>query len=189
MGRLPSYPQETYDAPSTTAVAALVRGNQVTVGWVGDSRAYWIPLVPSQGVGVQLTRDHAWAAEMVATGQMSAAEAARSPKAHAITRWIGADAGEDCGPEVATYALTGPGYLLLSSDGLWNYAANPGELAALIQAAGKVVSEDAANAALGTKSDVDVVNATAIAQHLVDHANTCGGRDNITVALLIRDTA
>ncbi len=151
VGRLPFFPQKSYDAPSTTAVAALVRGNQVTVGWVGDSRAYWIPLYPAQGVGVQLTRDHAWAAEMVATGQLSAAEAARSPKAHAITRWIGADAGEDCGPEVATYALTGPGYLLLSSDGLWNYAPNPGELAALIQAAGNLSRRTRATQRLGLK--------------------------------------
>ena len=30
------------DSPSTTVVAAWVRGREITVGWVGDSRAYWI---------------------------------------------------------------------------------------------------------------------------------------------------
>ena len=40
--------------PSTTLVAAILKNNRVTIGWIGDSRAYWL-----NGTGaVQLTRDH-----------------------------------------------------------------------------------------------------------------------------------
>ena len=40
----------------------------------------------------QLTVDDSWVQEQVASGQLSEAEADRHPRAHAITRWVGADA-------------------------------------------------------------------------------------------------
>jgi serine/threonine protein phosphatase PrpC len=36
-----------HEAPSCTFVSAVTTPGAVTVGWVGDSRAYWLPAVPS----------------------------------------------------------------------------------------------------------------------------------------------
>ena len=149
-------------APSTTVVAAMVAGGRVTVGWVGDSRAYWI----AEGLAEQMTVDHSWMNEVVSSGLVSAEEAARSPKAHAITRWLGADAvGGEAEPGVVSRAVDTSGFLLLCTDGLWNYAASAEEMLALFEGA--------------ERRDV-----TEIARDLVKFALDRGGMDNITVALM-----
>ncbi|WP_455604816.1 PP2C family protein-serine/threonine phosphatase, partial [Cellulosimicrobium funkei] len=51
--------------PSCTFVAAVVDGPLVVAGWVGDSRAYWIP---DDGDAHQLSVDDSWAQEMIALG-------------------------------------------------------------------------------------------------------------------------
>ncbi|GII60666.1 hypothetical protein Skr01_07510 [Sphaerisporangium krabiense] len=94
------------DSPACTYVSAVVAGRHVTVGWVGDSRAYWL--------GAQsalLTEDDA------------------TPGTHMLTAWLGADAGEVV-PRVRTFTTDGPGAVLLCSDGLWNYYPEPEALAA-----------------------------------------------------------
>ncbi len=58
----------------------------------------------------------------------------------------------------------GPGWVLVCSDGLWNYASEPDDLIAQIQKAG---TTDPAELALA----------------LVDFANASGGVDNITATL------
>lgn len=82
------------EPPSTTIVAAVVQQNTATIGWVGDSRAYWISDNNSQ----QLTKDHSWLSEVVAAGEMTQAQAKQSPQANAITRWLGADVIDDATP-------------------------------------------------------------------------------------------
>ena len=143
------------DPPSTTVVAAMVRDLDVTVGWAGDSRAYWV--APS-GESRQLTADHSWMNDVVTAGQMSLEQAEKAPQAHGITRWLGADAGENAQPDVINFKVADPGYLLLCTDGLWNYEPELkiGEEAGLLDQA----------------------------RHLVDFANNQGGHDNITVVLL-----
>ena len=148
-------------APSTTVVAAMVLGSRLTVGWIGDSRAYWFG---ASGVR-QLTEDHSWQNQVVRAGVMTAEEAAKSPKAHAITRWIGADSLDDEVAEVSGQALDGPGTLLLCTDGLWNYAATEEAMAELMAS---VAGKDAAETA----------------RELVRFALERGGVDNVTVAVL-----
>jgi PPM family protein phosphatase len=148
------------DPPSTTLVAALVAEGAVTVGWVGDSRAYWID---SHGAR-QLTNDHSWMNSVVSSCEMTAEEAERHPQAHAITRWLGADAGENATPDIARFPIAPPGILLLCTDGLWNYAPTPEAIAELVDASGE--------------------DALAVARHLVDFANAQGGHDNITAIVL-----
>ncbi|GAA3846386.1 hypothetical protein GCM10022226_82450 [Sphaerisporangium flaviroseum] len=94
------------DSPACTYVSAVVAGRQVTVGWVGDSRAYWLGTHCSM-----LTVDDA------------------TPGTHMLTAWLGADAGEVV-PHVTTFTSDGPGVVLLCSDGLWNYYPEPEALAA-----------------------------------------------------------
>ena len=71
--------------PGTTIVAAVVQGETLTVGWVGDSRAYWFSL---DGANL-LTRDHSWVNEMVDAGEMTEEEALHSkqaPRHHPLPR-------------------------------------------------------------------------------------------------------
>ena len=147
---------------SCTVVAAVIDRSLLVVGWVGDSRAYWLP---DEGEGLLLTEDDSFAAEQIAAG-VPRAEAESGPQAHAITRWLGSDA-PDHTPRTASLDLAGPGWVLVCSDGLWNYASEPGEVAALV----------AQLAPPGGTAPLD------LAEALVGWANAQGGQDNITVAL------
>jgi serine/threonine protein phosphatase PrpC len=151
-------------APSCTLVAALVenaaeRSPEVTVAWVGDSRAYWLTAPGAAEHSTVLTTDHSWAVEIVALGELDEAAAAADPRAHAITRWMGADASD--APSVTQLSPAGPGVLLLCSDGLWNYLPEAADLASAAFAAGTSPYEMAAE--------------------LTQYAIDSGGRDNITV--------
>ena len=108
-------PRRAASNPACTIVAATVRGSSVTVGWIGDSRAYW---VPTEGAAEQLTEDDSWATHVIALGA-DPEQAMRDPKAHAITAWLGADAGAIT-PRTAEFVVGDPGHLVLCSDGLWN---------------------------------------------------------------------
>lgn len=148
--------------PSCTFVAAVLDGDRLAVGNVGDSRAYWLP---DAGEPAVLTTDDSWAAEQIAEG-VPQADAEAGPQAHAITRWLGVDAHDQV-PRVTHRTLDGPGWLLLCSDGLWNYCSEPTSTARVVA--------DAAAAHDGEP--------LATAQALVRWANAQGGKDNITVAL------
>jgi len=147
--------------PSTTFVAAVLQGRDAFVGWVGDSRAYW---VPDGATAEQLSVDDSWAAEAIALG-VPREEAESGPKAHAITRWLGADA-PDPDPRTLSRRLDGPGWLLLCSDGLWNYCSEP-------EALGELVADTREHAQAPRE----------LAEALVQWAIDAGGADNISVAL------
>lgn len=158
------------DGPSCTLVAALVdrSGPEITVGWVGDSRAYWLAEPGGAEPARVLTVDHSWAVEAVAAGLLDATAATADHRAHAITRWLGPDGEPE--PEVVTVRPAGPGVLLLCSDGLWNYLPDATELAAVALAGGAPAGD--AGGPLGA-----AVTLTAVALD-------AGGRDNITVVVI-----
>jgi PPM family protein phosphatase len=104
-----------FDAPACTFLAAVVEGGQLTVGWVGDSRAYWL-----DGAGARcLTVDDSLAGQLAAAG-VDADALRLSAQAAALTRWLGADAPAG-DPHVTTLRPATAGVLLLSSDGLTRY--------------------------------------------------------------------
>ena len=157
-------------APSCTLVSALVdRPDQgrpeITVAWVGDSRAYWLAAAGAAEPARLLTADHSWAAEIVAAGVLDSATAMADARAHAITRWIGAD----CAPEpgVVTLRPAGSGVLMLCSDGLWNYLPDAQDLAAVTL---QTIER-------GTGSLDAAVAITSVALD-------AGGGDNITVVVI-----
>jgi serine/threonine protein phosphatase PrpC len=113
---------------SCTFVAAVLEDGLLVAGTVGDSRAYWFP---DAAEAVALTVDDSWAAELIATG-VSRQEAESGPQSHAITRWLGLDA-PDHTPRTTTLEVTGPGWLLVCSDGLWNYCSEAAPLADLVR--------------------------------------------------------
>ncbi|WP_039932620.1 PP2C family protein-serine/threonine phosphatase, partial [Streptomyces viridochromogenes] len=151
------------NAPACTLVGAVVTSGLLIVGWVGDSRAYWVP-VDRSAPPARLTEDDSWAAQMVAAGLMNEAEAYADERAHAITGWLGADAYE-LEPHTAAFKPDRPGVVVVCTDGLWNYAEAAEEMA-------RVVPLDAATHPLHS------------ARVLVGHALDGGGHDNVTVALV-----
>jgi serine/threonine protein phosphatase PrpC len=156
-------PRRAASNPACTIVAAVVRGADVEFGWLGDSRAYWLP---ADGPAQQLTEDDSWATHVIALGA-DPEVAMRDPKAHAITGWLGADAGPT-GPRVGTFTVTEPGgHLVLCSDGLWNYLTDPELFAAAVRA--------------GLRAEGTLIGA---ARSLCELAVEAGGADNITVALV-----
>ena len=163
---LQSDPEKPKDPPGATIVVGLVRAGSATLGWLGDSRAYWI----GTGEARLLTHDHSWVNAVVDSGEMLEEEALKSPEAHAITRCLGplnGDApGESPEPTIITVPLTGPGMLLLCTDGLWNYAPETEQIAGLVR-----------RASAGG-------DAMAACRVLIEYAISKGGRDNITAALL-----
>lgn len=156
-------PDALGSCPSTTVVAAVATPDQVKVAWLGDSRAYWIS---QEGVN-QLTSDHSWMNAVLSSGELTASEAAKSPQAHGITRWLGADADGEMQPDLVDFAVPGPGSLLLCTDGLWNYAPQPADMEALMR-----------------QCSQQEATALQTARRLIDFANGKGGQDNVTAALL-----
>jgi serine/threonine protein phosphatase PrpC len=100
---------------------------------------------------------------MVASGLLNEAEAMASSHAHVITRWLGADI-PDPQAHLIRFEPTGPGVLLVCSDGLWNYLPAAGELAAR-------ALPDAVGDPLGA------------AGALLKFALDAGGADNVTIVL------
>ena len=149
---------------SCTFVAAVMEQDLLVVGSVGDSRAYWIP---DLGEASALTMDDSFSQMQIAAG-VPRAEAESGPRSHAITRWLGQDA-PDHKPATATMTLADPGWLLVCSDGLWNYCSEARDLAELVR----------------KTSDTPPVNAQplALAEALVSWAKAQGGQDNISAAL------
>ena len=151
-------PASTNPASATFAVAVL-EGGLLAHANIGDSRVYWLP---DAGPAVQLTVDDSAAQQQMEAG-VPREVAETSPQAHAITKWLGRDA-PDITPRTGQLEITGPGWVLACSDGLWNYASEPEALAAQVAAAGTAVPLELALA-------------------LTAFANAQGGRDNITAAL------
>ena len=142
----------------TTVTAALVDAAEgtVTIGHVGDSRAYLLRGDSFQ----QLSTDHSLVAELVQSGVLTPEEAERHPQRSAITRALGTD------PAVEVEVQTVPGEVgdlfLLCSDGL-PVMLGDDEIAAAIEGAGR--------------------DPQAAGEALVAAANAHGGEDNITVVL------
>ena len=189
--------------PACTFVAAVVEEDLVVVGSVGDSRAYWLPDPPDtepdppdtvadslagtgsepapEHVPLLLTEDDSFAQEQIRAG-MDRAAAESGPHAHTITRWLGSDA-PDHTPASRSLVPAGPGWLLLCSDGLWNYASEPADLAAVVR---QVAAERTVRPPSGARAldrPWSTVEPLALAQGLIRWANAQGGHDNITAVV------
>lgn len=157
----------TEDGPNTascTFAAAVVTDHLVVHGNVGDSRVYWLP---DAGEASELSVDDSVAQERIAAG-IPREDAENGPQAHAITRWLGRDS-EDHEPTTGSLQVSEPGWLMVCSDGLWNYASEASVLQELVA---ELITEDGARREPLPLSDA-----------LVTWANEQGGRDNVSVAL------
>jgi len=139
----------------TTLTLGLFRPDgTLELGHVGDSRAY---LLNSDGLEL-LTTDHTVVAELVAMGHLDPGDAERHPQRHLLTRAIG------LGPVLVDeerVSLSDGDRVLFCSDGLTSMLSD----------------EQITEIATG-----DDVEPTVWA--LVEAANTAGGVDNISVAIV-----
>lgn len=150
-------PTDPMAAPSCTIVAAVAIGDVITIGWIGDSRAYLI----GSGGAAKLTEDDTWAAEAARAGLIPESAVETDRRAHTLTRWLGADA-DDLQPHVRAVRTDRPARLIVCSDGLWNYASDPLAVAAVVERVGP---------------DAPPIE---VARCLVDFAIESGGHDNVT---------
>jgi PPM family protein phosphatase len=141
----------------TTLTAALVLGQQMTIGHVGDSRAYSIH---AYGGGEILTRDHSLVKRLEELGQISSEEAAIHPQRNVLYRALGQ--GEILEPDIFTAPFPQAGYLLLCSDGLWS-----------------VLPDSNIYETVVSTKDLQLS-----CQKLVAAANDAGGPDNISVVIV-----
>src|SRR2546421_2012553 len=138
----------------TTMTVALVEGDLVTFGHVGDSRAY---LVRDGGME-QLTEDHSLVNELLKSGKLSAEEAETHPQRSVITRAVGTDPDVDV--DSFTVHTQDGDVFLICSDGLTD-----------------MVDDRAILDAVEHHRD----NLDRLTKQLVSAANRGGGEDNITV--------
>jgi serine/threonine protein phosphatase PrpC len=138
----------------TTLTVALVENGLVSIGHVGDSRAYLV----RDGKLEQVTEDHSLVGELMRSGKLSAEEAETHPQRSVITRALGTDPDVD----VDMFPVeTRPGDLfLICSDGLTSMVDDQKILELVEQ----------------HRADLQ-----ALVKALIKAANRGGGEDNITV--------
>jgi serine/threonine protein phosphatase PrpC len=146
---------DSHRGMGTTVTAAKVTGDEVSLGHVGDSRAYRL----REGELEQLTRDHSLVAELERSGQITPEAAEHHPQRSIITRALGPEPDV----EVDTYTLAGRAgdLFLICSDGLTS-----------------MISDDELASILRSATSLDEA-----ADSLVRAANQSGGKDNITVVM------
>jgi 8-oxo-dGTP pyrophosphatase MutT (NUDIX family) len=127
-------------------VAAYVAGDgTVTTSRVGTARAYWLSAAdPARSA--QWTEDHTRGGSIVDGGIM--------------TRYLASDFHPE--PTIGRQRPSGPGTVVLATDGLWRYLPTPGDLATVIAGGG------------GTNA----------AGRLADAAQLAGGVDDLTAAVV-----
>jgi serine/threonine protein phosphatase PrpC len=140
----------------TTLTAALLLGQQVTIGHVGDSRAYLI----SEKESKVITRDHSLVERLRELGQLTESEAANHPQRNVLYRAIGQGANLEV--DVASHPIPHNAYMLVCSDGLW----------------GVVPDSEIQRIVLGS------ANPQVACEKLVQAANAAGGPDNITAIII-----
>ncbi|MDA1093947.1 MAG: Stp1/IreP family PP2C-type Ser/Thr phosphatase [Acidobacteria bacterium] len=141
---------------ATTAVAALVSDNRVTLAHVGDSRAYRL----RHGQLDQLTRDHSWVEEQIRAGTLTESAARAHPWRNIVTRAL--SGSEDLNVEIRELTLEPGDRLLLCSDGVF-----------------AVLSDDQIGDILRQHTDLN-----AVCDALITGANDGGGPDNVTAVVL-----
>jgi len=151
----------SHSGMGTTLTAALLHGNEISFGHVGDSRAY----VFRAGRLKQITNDHSLVEELRRQGKLTRDQAAEHPQRSVITRALGPEPTVDV--DTMTFSAHPGDVFLLCSDGLTTMLGD----------------EDVA--AILARED----NLQMAARRLVRAANDRGGRDNITVILFRLESA
>ncbi|MGM9539409.1 Stp1/IreP family PP2C-type Ser/Thr phosphatase [Anaerovibrio sp.] len=139
----------------TTATCLHLEGGRAVWAHVGDSRLYLV----RGGSMRQITRDHTYVNDLIASGSITPLEAETHPKRNMLMRAVGVE--EYVQVDTGEFSLQEGDILLLCSDGLTN-----------------MVTEDAIRTVLEAESCVNP------AASLVECARAGGGIDNISVIVV-----
>ena len=139
----------------TTFTAGLLCGNRLTIGHIGDSRAYLI----NDGQIKLLTRDHSLVEQLVESGQISPEDAEKHPQKHVLTRALGIS--PDLKLDISEENIEKGSTLLFCTDGLTNMVRDEEIL----------------------KESSKQPDPEKLAEALIKLANSRGGFDNITVVV------
>jgi protein phosphatase len=150
-----------YAGMGTTLVVGVFLGSQLVLAHVGDSRCYRL----RGGRLEQITKDHSMLQEQVDAGVLTPEQAAVAPGKNLLTRALGVE--EVVKVEIHQHQVQDDDLYLMCSDGLTDML----DVASIAAIMGN-------GAALPDK-----------AAELVDRAKANGGRDNITVLLVLADDA
>lgn len=138
----------------TTLTAAVIYGNGLIIGHIGDSRAYLL----HGGKLMKVTRDHTVGERLVEEGTHAPGDPLVVELRGLLLKALGAKQGE-CEPDVYDCQLENNDQLLLCTDGL---------------------TDMVADAAIETIMN-GATSAESACRKLVDQALSNGGRDNVTV--------
>lgn len=147
---------EEFTGMGTTLAAVLIRGKDVNIVNVGDSRIY---AVDESGIR-QLTRDHSLVQMMVERGELTPELARSYPGKNFITRAIGTETFVEC--DLYHHKVERGDCLLLCSDGLSNMMDDQEILFEVVHG----------------------VNKQQCCQRLLDIAKNRGAPDNVTSILV-----
>lgn len=147
----------------STVVAARLRGKELLIAWVGDSRAYLFRDLGNGLTLTQVTKDHSFVQRLMDAGAISQEEARNHPKRNLITQSLGAEQLENVEVDETKLKLMPGDKILLCSDGL------SGEL-----------RDDELLAIVKKHGDAPEV----LVQALVQAACDAGGNDNISVVAI-----
>lgn len=139
----------------TTVVAAIVEGERLHLGHVGDSRAYRI----REGVIERMTRDHTVVQDEIDAGRLTPAMARMLPQRGVLTRSVGINGRVD--PDLASFDLEPEDVWVLCSDGVTDVLDD--------EEIGEIVDE---------------VPPEQVADALVREAMVAGAQDNCTVVVV-----
>ncbi|WJY28783.1 MULTISPECIES: Stp1/IreP family PP2C-type Ser/Thr phosphatase [Sporosarcina] len=145
-----------HEGMGTTLEAAVFQGGNCYIAHVGDSRVYKI----RANTITQITKDHSYVNELLASGEITEAEAEVHPQRNWIMRAVGSE--RSIRPDFYHVPFEYGDCLLMCTDGLSNKV-DEGTMRELIEADGTVDSK---------------------VTKLIDLANERGGEDNITAILL-----
>lgn len=146
-----------YQGMGTTITVAIVKGNLLYIGHVGDSRAY---LCRNHNL-LQITTDHSLVNELLKQEQITEEEALNHPQKHLLLQALGS--GNKLDIEINCFSLERSDIILLCSDGLTN-----------------MVADDDITRVL----EMEDLSLQQRADMLVGTANERGGLDNITLILM-----
>lgn len=142
--------------------AAVIDGNQLFIGHVGDSRAYKI----RNGAIEKLTHDHSPIGEREDRGEISELEAMRHPRRNEVYRDVGSelhDPYDDDFIEIVTSSFELDAAILLCSDGLSDLVTSQRIKDTVVSGAG---------------------SPQVTAERLIQLALQEGGKDNVTVLVI-----
>lgn len=141
----------------TTMTAVILMGNYLTMGHVGDSRAY---LISPEGIMEQISHDQTLVQRLVDLGQLTEEEGRHYPRRNVLYSALGQS--ETLETQIITQRIPEDGYVFLCSDGVTT-----------------CIDDDTIRSII-LSSD----NPQSACEKLVTIANEAGGPDNISAIIV-----